>query len=65
MASGSLSLMKSTRTAQRRRTRVKEKNDKMAIDDEEANNGGSGFSVPSPNNNCEGGIDSVIEGDIC
>ena len=28
-------------------------------------NGGSGFSMPSPKNNCEGGIDSVIEGDIC
>jgi hypothetical protein len=21
--------------------------------------------MPSPNNNCEGGIDSVIEGDVC
>jgi hypothetical protein len=37
-----------------------EANNETANNDEEASIGGSGFPVPSPNGNSEGGIDSAI-----
>ncbi len=57
VASGSLSLIKSMRTAWLRKSPTKESKPTKKL-------GGSGFSVPSPNDNCKGGIDSEIGGGL-
>ena len=46
-------------------TEQKDEDEQLTTRRQTMDNGGSGFSMPSPNNNCEGGIDSVIEGDVC
>ena len=66
VASGSLSSMKSTRTAlTRKMTNERNKFDnEITKDNQKASIGGSGFSLPSPDDNCKGCIDFVIGGDL-